>query len=232
MFGRRWPRRHLTGILIWAIWWITTVGAAVRAQSPEEAPEKPDEKLTYMMENPLLREFFANQIAAGSMSGQPPLGREFVDRYVDMQIESFARKVDRELKRLAATTDGVDQLRERWVAAKEGPERKEAGTALAVMLRELAKQADGLADLLQAVFPDLRRNKKLDMTIEKKDEGDGYLRQMTFIDTQVAKAEQLIRDYLFRSAQTIRLNDLSSENMLMRLDWVEAISKRVADRIL
>ena len=95
-----------------------------------------------------------------------------------------------------------------------------------------AEVPSSLADLLQSVFPDLRRNKKLDMTVEAKDASDGYLRQMTFIQGQVGKAEQLIRDYLFRPGQTIQLGDLSSENMLMRLDWVEAVAKQVADRIL
>ena len=227
------PCRRLASVLIWQICWILWWSPAIlRAQDPKEATGKPDEKVTYMIENPLLREFFANQLVDGRISQQSLPGQEFVDRYVDLQIESFARKVDQELKELVTTTDSLDRLRTRWVAATEGPARKEAAVAMAVMLRGLAKQADSLADLLQAVFPDLQRNKKLDMTIEKKDEADGYLRQMTFIDAQVSKAEQLIRDYLFRPAQTIGVNDLSSENMLMRLDWVEALAKRVADRIL
>lgn len=183
------------------------------------------------MENPLLREFFATQFI-GVTSNRDALHVDAVDRYVDMQIESFGKTVSRDLEELRSSTDSVTLLRKRWIEARRDPERKEAAAALAVMLRKLAGRADSLADLLQAVFPDLRRNKDLDLKMEKTDAEDGYLRQVTFLQEQVTKAEQLIRDYLFRSAQTIRVTDLNSENMLMRLDWVESIAKQVADRIL
>lgn len=233
--------RHLVWAAIWLVLCIAWEPAAVQAQDPPggsgtsdgSSKEQSEEKLTYMMENPLLRQFFADQITGRSLGQRPqPLGDEFFERVVDMQIESFGKKVDQDLTELLATTDSARQLRERWVRAKKDPERKEAAAALAVVLRRVADRADGLADLLQAVFTELRRNKKLDLTIENSDADDGYLRQMTFIEEQVAKSEQLIRDYLFRPAQTIRLTDLSSENMLVRLDWVESVAKRVADKLL
>ncbi len=221
-------------IWVWSVLCILSSAVSlIRAQAPSDgaARQDPDRLLTYMMENPLLREFFTTQFIGGT-SDRDALHVDVVDRYVDMQIESFGKTVSRDLEELRSSSESVALLRKRWIEARRDPERKQAAAALAVMLRRLADRSDSLADLLQAVFPDLRRNKKLDLKVERTDAENGYLRQVTFLQEQVTKAEQLIRDYLFRPAQTIRVTDLSSENMLMRLDWVESIAKQVADRIL
>ncbi len=210
---------------------IDTRNAAKPERPADENPAPADEKLTYMIENPLLRSFFTEQFYEGP-SNPRARSDEFVDRMVDMQIQSFAKALDHDLAELVSTTDSARQLRQRWLEAPEETTRTEAAAAFAVMLRKVARQADGLADLLQSVFPDLRRNKKLDLKVESRDADERYQRQMEFIDGQVSKAEQLIRDYLFRPGQTIALGDLGSENMLMRLDWVETVAKQVADQIL
>ena len=222
---------HLGRVTIGWVLCLVASPAVVAQDAPDKPPTRRGQSAAYMIENPLLREFFASQITEGRTDAQH-LTDDFVDRFVDIQIESFARKMNQDLTELANTAEQVRRLRDRWVTTSGKPAKREAATAFAVKLRRLAVQSDSLADRLQAVFPDLRRNKKLDLTIEDRDLQDGYRRQLSFIDEQVSKAEQLIRDYLFRSEQTIGLSDLCSENMLTRLDWVESVAKRVAERIL
>lgn len=232
--GQNWGTGRSGTRIRWTIWpWLCILAAALTvegAQAQVPGPEESAPRADYLIENPLLRKFFKLQYVGSQASREIP-DSEFIENFIDSQIRSFGTKVEQELDEVIATSAAIAQMRVRWIEGQGEAERRRAARALPVMLRRLADQSDDLADLLQAVFPDLKRGRKLRIGIEKSDEADGYIRQIEFIQTQIAKAEQLIRNYLFRSGQTIHLEDLKADNMLTRLDSVESMAKRLADEL-
>jgi hypothetical protein len=188
----------------------------------EEEPPFPKARL-----NPLLRRFFREMYPR---SGGPhfSVNEEFLERFVDRQVDQFVEDIDRRLEELTAASEMVEGLRIRYVEEGSGVDRQEVRRALAGSLRRIADQTSGLAGRLAMVFRGLERRKRLDIRITPESRVLGFVEEIDFMSLQIAEADRLVRDYLFRGTGTVRLEDLGGEDMLVRLDWAEKVAREVA----
>jgi hypothetical protein len=59
----------------------------------------------------------------------------------------------------------------------------------------------------------------------------GFQIEIRFIEEQIEKAEQRIKDYLFAPTHTVHLQDLQGQNMMIYLYRVEKMSKKLSQEI-
>lgn len=188
----------------------------------EEEPPPPKARL-----NPLLRRFF-REMYPRSGGPQFSVNEEFLERFVDRQVDQFVEDIDRRLEELTAASEMVEGLRVRYVEEGSGVDRQEVRRALVGSLRRIADQTSGLAGRLAMVFRGLERRKRLDIRITPESRALGFVEEIDFMSRQIAEADRLVRDYLFRGTSTVRLEDLGGEDMLVRLDWAEKMAREVA----
>lgn len=121
------PWRRLVRASIWLILWIAWwTPAIVRAQAPAGGdPLGSDRTLIYMLQNPLIRQFFLSQVT-GRRDSQELRIDQFYTRIVDRRIKLFGEKVDRDLSQLLSMTDEALRIRGSWVQTRPNSERREA----------------------------------------------------------------------------------------------------------
>jgi len=192
--------------------------------SEDQSKEK---TLPAARQNTLLRDFF--RALYPRYQREPPVD-EFVENFVDSQIDALLKEIQEKLDDLNQSCDMAMKLRERWLNAP-AQEKNPARIALVATLRRLADRSDDLADRLSSLFVGLKRDKKIDFVRSANDNSDGFRREFAFLQLQVDEATRLVDDYFFRSTNTVKVADLGSENMLVRLDWAEFMAKDLAKRI-
>ncbi len=189
--------------------------------------ESEGEALPAARQNTLLRDFF--RALYPRYQREPPVD-EFVESFVDNQIDAFLREIEGKLADLNEAFDMATKLRDRWMKAST-QDKTPARIALVATLRRLADRSDDLADRLSTLFVGLKRDKKINFVRSAEDNSDGFRREFEFLRVQIDEATRLVDDYFFRSTNTVSLEDLGSENMLVRLDWAEFMAKDLAKRI-
>lgn len=201
---------------------VETVAGLMLLQETAESEEPPPPKAR---SNPLLRQFFRD-LYPSKPSGGMAANEEFLDRFVDRQIDRFVEDIDVRLGELVDAMEVTERLRTRSVDG--GGDREEVRRALAGSLRRIGDLASGLSGRLAMVFRGLERRKRLEIRISPESRVDGFVEEVDFIGRQVTEADRLVRDYLFRGTNTVTLEDLGGEDMLVRLDWAEKMSREVA----
>jgi hypothetical protein len=199
-----------------------TVAGWATWEDPSKSEEPPPPKAR---SNPLLRQFF-RELYPSKPSGGMAANEEFLDRFVDRQIDRFVEDIDVRLGELVAAMEVTERLRTRYFDG--GGDRVEVHRALAGSLRRIGDLASGLSGRLAMVFRGLERRKRLEIRIPPESRADGFVEEVDFIGRQVTEADRLVRDYLFRGTNTVTLEDLGGEDMLVRLDWAEKMSREVA----
>ncbi len=188
---------------------------------PGAAPDAGDTAAAAARQNPILRDFY-RRLYPG-LDGSFPPSDEFLESFVDRQIDAFASDVDRRLTQITDRAAIVERLLDRRGAA-QGDERRQAERSLKAVLRLLADDCDGLADRLQLVFAGLNRRGRNREPRAAEQERNPYA--MLFAHIQAA--DRAIRDYLFTSRQVVRVEDLEGEDMLMRLDAAEKLARELS----
>lgn len=175
-------------------------------------------------QNQILRDFY-RRLYPG-LDGSFPPSEEFLENFVDRQIDAFAVDIDRRLKRITSQAAVVEELQKRLGAAR-GEGRETVDESLKGVLRQLADDCDGLADRLQLVFSGLSRrsrNRGRDAASATGKDRDPY----ADLVSRLRVADRSIRDYLFTSRQVVRLEELEGEDMLTRLDAAEKLARELS----
>lgn len=175
-------------------------------------------------QNPILREFY-RRLYPGLDNTFPP-SEEFLENFVDRQIDAFAADIDRRLKRITDQAAMVENLQQR-LGSSQGEGRQTVEQSLKGVLRQLADDCDGLADRLQLVFSGLNRRSRTrgrDSSSAAGENPDPYVE----LASQIRVADRSIREYLFTSRQVVRLEELEGEDMLMRLDAAEKLARELS----
>jgi hypothetical protein len=222
----RLPLEILPLLLCVAMLHVSSGLAQDSAEQPSDDQSR-EKTLPPARQNKLLRDFF--RALYPRYQREPPVD-EFVENFVDSQIDALLTEIQEKLNNLNQTCDMATKLRERWMNAP-AQEKNPARIALVATLRRLADRSDDLADRLSSLFVGLKRDKKIDFVRSSKDNSDAFRREFEFLQLQVTEATRLVDDYFFRSTNTVTVTDLGGENMLVRLDWAEFMAKDLAKRI-
>ena len=95
----------------------------------------------------------------------------------------------------------------------------------------MADEAEDLRKMLSYVLRGLDNKSDFKPQIDADANKSGFQKEIRFIEGQIEKAEQQIKDYLFAPTHTVHLQDLQGQNMMIYLYRVEKISKELSEVI-
>ena len=189
-------------------------------------------------ENPVLRNHFLRQHIQmmsyldvyGNMRYRGNI--RLLERGVDRLIDDFLARVSRQLGTLKIHFNTVLRSREEMLSKASNQEsRREAQARWKDSLKTMADEADDLRKILSYVLRGLDKKSDFKPEIEANANNSGFHKEMQFIQEQIVKAEQRIKDYFFVPTHTVKLQDLQGENVMIYLYRVGKMSKALSARI-
>jgi hypothetical protein len=178
-------------------------------------------------QNAILRAYYRSQYL-NLRSERYDLNETFMENYVDRQIDAFLADIEGRLEGLKYWMAEAERNHEALLCSEDAAEKNEPRRRLAAALKEVDNIAGGLKRRLENVF--LRLDGKEKLPIEIAREGD-FREEMAFLRKQADIADRRIRDYLFRTTNTVPYVHLQGENMMIRLYWAEKTADGIRDRL-
>lgn len=207
------------------------LGSAAAAE-----PEVQEEEPPPARQNLLLREYFKKQyetvISPQHGPGSAPHNERFMQMYIDRQIDHFLREVKKKLERLRGEWDQARQLQESLAASgqrvsKNSPPVRE----FAEHLKAVSDSADDLRKMFLMLVRELDSKEDLRHRVTEESRRAYFEREMGYLEEQIRRAEERIRDFLFVPSNVVRLEELQGENMLIYLYRVDKMAKMVRDSL-
>ena len=194
--------------------------------------------LEFARENPVLRDHFLRQHIQMT-SHMDVYGNllyrgniRLLEREVDRLIDHFLGRVSHQLGTLKIHFNTVLRSREEMLSKASNQEsRREAQIRWKDSLETMADEAEDLRKILSHVLRGLDNKSDFKPEIEAKANNSGFHKEIQFIQEQIVKVEQRIRDYFFVPTHTVNLQDLQGENVMIYLYRVGKMSKALSARI-
>ena len=194
--------------------------------------------LEFARENPVLRDHFLRQHIQ-MMSHMDVYGNlryrgnvRLLERQVDRLIDHFLARVSQQLGTLKIHFNTVLRSREEMLSKASNQEsRREAQIRWKDSLETMADEAEDLRKILSHVLRGLDNKSDFKPEIEAKANNSGFHMEIQFIQEQIVKVEQRIRDYFFVPTHTVNLQDLQGGNVMIYLYRVGKMSKALSARI-
>jgi hypothetical protein len=208
---------------------------AAQEQEAEQEQDQDEEKLPAARQNLLLRSHFRQMYpksATGwNSSHKLPPNDAFLEGFIDRQIDDYLERIEEELTRLETNLAVAEKLRERilglQIASGVSQQRAEALVGFDRALKEVQSSADNLKDQLEYAFTGLQGKKKLEHVVDSTSQEDFYEEELWFLRRQTDEADERIRNYLFRSVNTVDVKDLQEDTMMVCLYWVEKMAQEI-----
>ena len=194
--------------------------------------------LEFARENPVLRDHFLRQHIQmtshmdvyGNLRYRGNI--RLLEREVDRLIDHFLGRVSHQLGTLKIHFNTVLRSREEMLSKASNQEsRREAQVRWKDSLETMADEAEDLRKILSHVLRGLDNKSDFKPEIEANANNSGFHKEIQFIQEQIVKAEQRIRDYFFVPTHTVNLQDLQGENVMIYLYRVGKMSKALSARI-
>ncbi|MEE8460999.1 MAG: hypothetical protein V3S50_02625, partial [Acidobacteriota bacterium] len=109
--------------------------------------------------------------------------------------------------------------------------RQEAQARWKDSLKTMGDEAEDLRKTLSNVLRGLDSKSDFKPEIDADSTNPGFQKEIRYIQEQLVKAEQRIRDYFFVPTHTVNLQDLQGQNMMIYLYRVEKMSKKLSEEI-
>ncbi len=194
--------------------------------------------LEFARENPVLRDHFLRQHIQMT-SHMDVYGNlryrgnvRLLEREVDRLIDHFLGRVSHQLGTLKIHFNTVLRSREEMLSKASNQEsRREAQIRWKDSLETMADEAEDLRKILSHVLRGLDNKSDFKPEIEAKANNSGFHKEIQFIQEQIVKVEQRIRDYFFVPTHTVNLQDLQGENVMIYLYRVAKMSNALSARI-
>ncbi len=155
-----------------------------------------------------------------------------LERQVDRLIDDFLTRVSHQLDTLKIHFNTVLRSREEMLSEASSDEgRGEAQARWKDSLKTMADEAEDLRKILSYVFRSLDYKSDFKPEIDADSTNPGFQKEIRYIQEQIVKAEQRIRDYFFVPTHTVNLQDLQGENVMIYLYRVGKMSKALSARI-
>ncbi len=194
--------------------------------------------LEFARENPVLRDHFLRQHIQmtshmdvyGNLRYRGNI--RLLERAVDRLIDHFLGRVSHQLGTLKIHFNTVLRSREEMLSKASNQEsRREAQIRWKDSLETMADEAEDLRKILSHVLRGLDNKSDFKPEIEAKANNSGFHKEIQFIQEQIVKVEQRIRDYFFVPTHTVNLQDLQGENVMIYLYRVAKMSNALSARI-
>ena len=198
---------------------ITLASALILGQGPEEPfPAR---------QNPVLRQYFRKQfyetrvLPAHRLPSTSIFFKHIVDRQIDDYLRKLREKLDSMSLHFAHLEGAVQELR----PGSTEQNRSQVRELWRKSLEQIHDDAGALRSMIGYVFTELKNKDSFKAHIRPDAIDSGFEEERLYLGEQISKAEHRIRGYFFKSENTIQVEELKGENMLIHLHRVREMSK-------
>jgi hypothetical protein len=212
------------------------VALAIASSTPQDEQPVEREELPAARQNVLLRSHFREMYPRSASGGwnrryEQPANDDFTERFIDRQIDNYLKELEKHLNRLEINMTVAEGLRARILTIRTDStlrqQYEEAVEGFDEALEEVQKGADRLKDQLEYAFTGLQGKKRLEHEIDSTSQEDFYGEELRFLRRQIEEADERVRNYLFRSVNTVDVKELQEETMMVCLYQVEQMAREV-----
>jgi hypothetical protein len=199
-------------------------------------PIDPKERtLEILRNNSTLRDYYRRQ-AFETYSSNDPFGRRRIraspdqlERHTDRLIEHFHDRLVKNLEDLDAGFREARQARTAWLAApRRSPERRLLWSESRKALDEVAGSAGDLRRLLSFPLVSLDSRDRFEPEIPPESAAGGFEREFSFLEEELTRAVEEIRNYFLAPTHTVSVGDLRSTNMMILLHRVREMARALS----
>jgi hypothetical protein len=212
------------------------VASAIASSTQQDGQPAESEDLPAARQNALLRSHFREMYPRSASGGwnrryEELANDDFTERFIDRQIDNYLEELEKQLDRLEINMTVAEGLRARILTIRTDStltqQYEEALEGFEEALEEVQKGADRLKDQLEYAFTGLQGKRRLDQVVDSTSQEDFYREELLFLRRQIDEADERIRNYLFRSVNTVDVKELQEETMMVCLYQVEQMAREV-----
>ena len=144
-----------------------------------------------------------------------------MDRQIDYYLQKMREKLDSMIFHFAHLEGAAQGLR----SGSEDQSRSKARKLWRESLEQIHDDSGSLRSMISYVFTELKSKDGSKARIRPDAIDSGFEEERLYLGEQISGAEHRIKGYFFESENTIQLEELKGENMLIHLHRVREVSK-------
>ncbi len=146
-----------------------------------------------------------------------------MNRQIDFYLQKLREQLDSMSLHFAYLEEAVQGLRPRSMEQN----RSQAQELWRKSLEQIHDDSGSLRSMIGYVFTELKNKDSFKAQVRPDAIDSGFETEQLYLGEQISEAEHRIRGYFFKSENTIQVEELKGENMLIHLHRVREMSKAV-----
>lgn len=182
-------------------------------------------------QNLILRQYFRTRFSEAYISqnhvvSSPPI---FIENFVDRQIDNYVTELDKRLNGIKSQSDSLEVAAKGLISGKEGPNYLQFRKMWKESMERIHDDAGVLHRMIGYVLTGLESKGDVKVNISLEAQKIGFKKERLYLQKEIVKAEQRIRDYFFEPKHIIHVEELKGENMLIQLYRVRQITQKLKE---
>ena len=182
-------------------------------------------------QNLILRQYFRARFSEAYISqnhlvSSPPI---FIENLIDRQIDNYITELDKRLKDRKSQSASLEVAAKGLRFGEEGPNYLQSRKMWKESMGKIHDDARALHRMIGYVLTGLENKDDVEIDIGLEAKKIGFKKERLYLQKEIVKAEQRIRDYFFKPKHTIHLEELKGENMLIQLYRVRKITQKLKE---
>lgn len=182
-------------------------------------------------QNLILRKYFRTRFSEAYISqnhlvSSPPI---FIENFIDRRIDNYITELDKRLNDIKSQSASLEVAAKRLRFGEEGPNYLQSRKMWKESMGKIHDDARALHRMISYVLTGLENKDDVEIGIGLGAKKIGFKKERLYLQKEIVKAEQRIRDYFFKSKHTIHLEELKGENMLIQLYRVRKITQKLKE---
>ena len=182
-------------------------------------------------QNLILRQYFRARFSEAYISqnhlvSSPPI---FIENLIDRQIDNYITELDKRLKDIKSQSASLEVAAKGLRFGEEGPNYLQSRKMWKESMGKIHDDARALHRMISYVLTGLENKDDVEINIGLEAKKIGFKKERLYLQKEIVKAEQRIRDYFFKPKHTIHLEELKGENMLIQLYRVRKITQKLKE---
>lgn len=182
-------------------------------------------------QNLILRQYFRARFSEAYISqnhlvSSPPI---FIENLIDRQIDNYITELDKRLKDIKSQSASLEVAAKGLRFGEEGPNYLQSRKMWKESMGKIHDDARALHRMIGYVLTGLENKDDVEINIGLEAKKIGFKKERLYLQKEIVKAEQRIRDYFFKPKHTIHLEELKGENMLIQLYRVRKITQKLKE---
>ena len=182
-------------------------------------------------QNLILRQYFRARFSEAYISqnhlvSSPPI---FIENLIDRQIDNYITELDKRLKDIKSQSASLEVAAKGLRFGEEGPNYLQSRKMWKESMGKIHDDARALHRMISYVLTGLENKDDVEIDIGLEAKKIGFKKERLYLQKEIVKAEQRIRDYFFKPKHTIHLEELKGENMLIQLYRVRKITQKLKE---